>query len=79
MNQSNKAIDAAIERVANSADGKILFNYLEQTYYNQASYTRGDPYETAFREGGRDVVADLIKRKANERPEKKTGRSNSIV
>jgi len=39
-----------------SPSGKIVFADLMKSFYDRVSYSRGDVYETVFREGQRDVV-----------------------
>jgi len=33
---------------------------LQSAYYHRSSHTKGDPYETAFREGQRNVIIRII-------------------
>ncbi len=43
-------------------DGQTIFNELAALYYDRPSHVKGDPYETAYKEGQRSVVAFLIRK-----------------
>ena len=43
-----------------SPDGEVILRNLMEMYSLRTSHVRGDPYETAFREGQRDVVNFLL-------------------
>jgi len=43
-----------------SPDGEVILRNLLEMYSLRTSHVRGDPYETAFREGQRDVVNFLL-------------------
>lgn len=47
------------KRVFDTQDGKDVLKYLEDKYYHRKSYLKGEPDHTAFREGQRDVVAEI--------------------
>jgi len=41
-------------------EGKRVLADLQSAYYHRLSYTKDDPYETAFREGQRNVIIRII-------------------
>lgn len=43
-------------------DGQAILDELSRLFYDRSSYVKGDPYDTAFREGQRAVVSYLIHR-----------------
>lgn len=43
-----------------SESGKAVLRMMRNTYFDRQSYVSGDPYATAFAEGQRSVVADII-------------------
>lgn len=43
-------------------DGQGIITELAARFYDRPSYVKGDPYETAFKEGQRSVVAFLIRK-----------------
>lgn len=62
---SNKFDEGFNRRMADmfkSQFGKEFMEWLDLTYFNQISHNRGDSHQTAFNEGGRDVVFDIKKR-----------------
>ena len=55
-------------------DGQAILDELAALFYDRPSYTKGDPYETAFKEGQRSVIALIIRKcglsqEADENPE----------
>ena len=40
--------------------GQVILEELTQLFYNRMSYVKGDPYETAFREGHREVIQFIL-------------------
>ena len=36
--------------------GKSVLNYLRKRFYDIGTYTKGDPYHTAYMEGQREVI-----------------------
>lgn len=48
------------QKVMDSPDGEIILTALLEIYSLRTSHTPGDPYQTAFNEGQRDVVNYLI-------------------
>lgn len=49
---------------------KLVVQDLKQKYFYQPSYSPGDPYGTAYREGQRSVVFDIFSQlKASQHPE----------
>jgi len=49
------------KRTFDTIDGKAVLEYLENKYYHQRTYSKGDSYHTAFREGQRDVILKIRK------------------
>jgi len=49
-------IVACYREVFNSPSGKIVLEDMRVSFANRTSFVKGDPYETAFREGRRHVV-----------------------
>lgn len=45
-------------------DGNQIFEEMCRIFYDQQSHTHGDPYETAFKEGQRSVMAFIINKMA---------------
>lgn len=43
-------------------DGQSILDELAAMFYDRPSYVRGDPYETAYKEGQRAVVLFLIRK-----------------
>lgn len=66
----NKIVHNEFSKVAkivfNEPAGKKVLEYLINRYYNQTSYTRDDPYHTAFLEGQREVIR-YIKAELNKK------------
>lgn len=51
-------------------DGYQIFEEMCRVFYDQQSHTSGDPYETAFKEGQRSVMAFIINKIATaEQPQ----------
>ncbi len=48
------------EKLMDSPDGEDILKALTEMYVFRTSHCPGDPYETAFREGQRDVANFLI-------------------
>jgi hypothetical protein len=47
-------------KIMDSPDGELVMAALFEQYILRTSHTPGDPYQTAFNEGQRDVVNFLI-------------------
>ncbi len=47
-------------KITDSPDGETVLTNLLELYSLRTSHVPGDPYETAFREGQRDVVNYLL-------------------
>lgn len=43
-------------------DGQAIFDEMAGLFYDRPSYVKGDPHETAYREGQRSVVMFLIRK-----------------
>jgi len=51
--------------------GQVVLKDLRRQYCDTSSYTPGDPYETAFREGQRSVVLGILSElRQSNHPEK---------
>jgi hypothetical protein len=48
------------EKLMSSPEGEDVLSALSEMYVFRTSHVPGDPYETAFREGQRDVANFLI-------------------
>lgn len=62
MNKYDEGFNRRMSDMFRSQFGNEFMSWLEDTYYNQISHTKGDSHQTAFLEGGRDVVFDIKKR-----------------
>ena len=51
-----------------SETGKAVLKYLLKSYYHAPSYVRGDSHETAYNEGRRAVVIDILDKMAADCP-----------
>ena len=43
-------------------DGQAILDELSALFYDRPSYVKGDPHETAYKEGQRSVIALIIRR-----------------
>lgn len=57
--EDRRAANQNAYTVFTSQEGKVFLKYLEDFFFNTRSYTEGDPYATAFREGQREVVRHI--------------------
>ena len=49
-------------RIFNTDDGKVILEHLKVCFgFYQTTYAKGDPYDTAFFEGQRSVVLNIIR------------------
>jgi hypothetical protein len=51
---------ALVRRVFTTVDGQTLLAQWQQTFCRRRSFIEGDPYSTAFREGQRDFVEQIL-------------------
>lgn len=51
---------ALVRRLFASVDGKDLLAQWVQTFCRRRSFVEGDPYATAFREGQRDLIEQIL-------------------
>ena len=51
---------AIVRRVFTSPDGTLLLTQWMQSFCRRRSFVEGDPYATAFREGQRDFVEQIL-------------------
>lgn len=58
-----------LANVFGSETGKAVLKYLLKSYYHPSSFVRGDPHETAYCEGRRAVVIDIIDKMAASCPD----------
>ena len=59
--------------VFGSETGKAVFQYLIKSYYHAPSYTKGDPHETAYCEGRRAVIIDMLDKMTADCPDAGNG------
>lgn len=45
-----------------NSDGQAILDELSRLFYDRNSYTKGDPYETTFKEGQRSVIGFIIQK-----------------
>tara|TARA_Y100000588_G_scaffold22408_1_gene22655 strand:- start:307 stop:510 length:204 start_codon:yes stop_codon:yes gene_type:complete len=57
---NDKTFEDTWKKLMDSPDGEVILRNLLEMYSLRTSHVRGDPYETAFREGQRDVVNFLL-------------------
>ncbi len=57
---NDKTFEHTWKKMMDSPDGEVILRNLLEMYSLRTSHVRGDPYETAFREGQRDVVNFLL-------------------
>ena len=62
VNKFDEAFNKRVADMLRTHTGQEFMNWMEETYFNQISYSRNDPHHTSFMEGGRDVVFDIKKR-----------------
>lgn len=55
-----KALERNWKKVIDNPEGEEVLQNLLEIYGLRTSHVPGDPYETAFREGQRDVVTYLL-------------------
>jgi len=48
-------------------DGAAILEKLAAMFYDRISYVKGDAYDTAFREGQRSVIQQIIYEIANDK------------
>lgn len=60
MNDPRKTFEETWNKLMDSPDGEAVLTNLLEMYALRTSHVAGDPYETAFREGQRDVVNYLL-------------------
>jgi hypothetical protein len=58
-NKAYKKVKAYSETFSTES-GLAVLRDMRKTYFDRQSYSPGDPYATAFAEGQRSVVADLL-------------------
>ena len=57
---NDRTFEDTWKKLMDSPDGEVILRNLLEMYSLRTSHVRGDPYETAFREGQRDVVNFLL-------------------
>jgi len=55
-----KALERSWLKIIDNPEGEEVLQNLLEIYGLRTSHVPGDPYETAFREGQRDVVTYLL-------------------
>lgn len=61
--------------VFGSETGKAVLKYLMKSYYHPPSFVRGDSHETAFNEGRRNVMIDILDKMSADAP----GAANRLI
>jgi hypothetical protein len=56
---TERELASAYARVFDGASGRIILENLVSKYQRRSSFVRGDPYETAFKEGARSVLLHI--------------------
>ena len=60
MSDPREDFEKSWRRMINTVDGETVLKGLTEAYVLRTSHVPGDPYETAFREGQREVVTYLL-------------------
>lgn len=61
--RKRKRVDAAFKRFGQSADGKIILEYLfKNTYGMSSTYVANDPNQTLINEGSRRMMLSILKK-----------------
>ena len=60
MNDPRENFEKSWRKITDSPDGETVLTTLLELYSLRTSHVPGDPYETAFREGQRDVINYLL-------------------
>ena len=60
MSDPRKNFEKSWKKISDSPDGETVLQGLLEMYSLRTSHVPGDPYETAFREGQREVVTYLL-------------------
>ena len=56
---TEKELASAYSRLFNGETGRIILENLVSKYQRRSSFVRGDPYETAYKEGARSVILHI--------------------
>jgi hypothetical protein len=56
---TEKELVSAYLRLFTGETGLVVLNNLVSKYHRRGSFVRGDPYETAYKEGARSVVLHI--------------------
>jgi len=59
-NKDHKQLKTDYQTTFDTKEGKRVLADLQSAYYHRSSYTKNDAYETAFREGQRNVIIRII-------------------
>lgn len=59
-NKDHKQLKTDYQSAFDTKEGKRVLDDLKSAYYHRSSHTKGDPHETAFREGQRSVIIRII-------------------
>lgn len=60
MKDPRENFERSWKKIADTADGATVVAGLNEMFGLRTSHVPGDPYETAFREGQREVVTYLL-------------------
>ena len=59
--------EAILKQCFTGINGEKALKLLRRDFYDKRSYSKGDPHHTAFREGQRSVVGQIIEITKGER------------
>ena len=60
MNDPREDFEKSWQKITDTPDGETVLKGLLENFVMRSSHVPGDPYETAFREGQREVVTYLL-------------------
>lgn len=64
--KNNSVLPKFYRDVFGKETGESVLLELTSLYYDRISYTKGDPYETAFKEGQRSVIEFILRKIAEQ-------------
>jgi hypothetical protein len=56
---TDREITSAYARLFSGETGRVVLENMVAKYQRRSSFVRGDPYETAFKEGARSVILHI--------------------
>lgn len=60
VEKENKRIKAAFRRCFGDDAGEIVLQHLKDCYVFSSSHVKGDPHESAYKSGKRDLVLEIM-------------------